>query len=390
MLTDPLPLAQSLIREPSVTPHSAGCFDLLEGWLHSLGFTVWRTVFEESGFEATENLYAERASSGPNLCFAGHIDVVPPGDTSLWTHSPFDPVIDQGFLYGRGAEDMKGAIASMIAGVARYLQNYAATENASAHTTPTLSFLLTADEEGDGTNGTAKALEWVTKELGKTLDFCLVGEPTNPTFLGEMAKIGRRGSLLGMLEVEGKQGHVAYPHLADNPNTRLVAMLHRLKAEPVDSGNDWFPPSNLEITSIDAVNPTHNLIPARARAHFNIRFNDGFTGETMQQWVRAHCDAIGGPYQLSMRVSGESFLSPPGLLSDALVRAVHTVTGHTPQLSTTGGTSDARFIRDYCPVIEFGTTGFTPHQVNERVEVAVLEQLAEVYARLIDEMANKR
>lgn len=380
MLTDPLPLAQALIREPSVTPLSAGCFELLQGWLESLGFTVWRKVFEEEGHPPTENLYARRTGRGANLCFAGHIDVVPPGDPAQWRHPPFDPVIEDGYLHGRGAEDMKGAIAAMVAGVARYLTDH-------ADDAPTLSFLLTADEEGYAINGTKKALTWLTEELGERLDYCLVGEPTNPTYLGEMAKIGRRGSLLGSLTVKGKQGHVAYPQLADNPITRLVAMLHTMKAEPIDTGNDWFPPSNLEVTSIDAVNPTHNLIPATATAHFNIRFNDRFTGTQMQDWVRAHCDAVGGDYELQMRISGESFLSPPGPLSAALVRAVEAVTGHTPQLSTTGGTSDARFIRDYCPVIEFGTTGFTPHQVNERVEVAVLEQLAKVYARFIGEMA---
>jgi succinyl-diaminopimelate desuccinylase len=378
MLTNPIPLAQALIREPSITPLSAGCFDVLERWLKDLGFTVWRVVFEEEGHPPTENLYAKRVGHGPNLCFAGHIDVVPPGDTTQWTHPPFDPVIKDDVLYGRGAEDMKGAIASMIAGVARFLERGGAA--------PNLSFLLTADEEGYAINGTQKALRWMRETLGETIDYCVVGEPTNPTFLGEMAKIGRRGSLLGQLTVHGRQGHVAYPHLADNPITRLVAMLHALKAEPVDEGNAWFPPSNLEVTSIDAVNPTHNLIPASATAHFNIRFNDGFTGETMQQWVRERCNRVGGAYDLHMRVSGESFLCPPGPLSDALIRACQIVTGHVPQLSTTGGTSDARFIREYCPVIEFGTTGFTPHQVNERVEIQVLDQLADVYAQWIKEL----
>jgi succinyl-diaminopimelate desuccinylase len=379
MLIDPISLAQALIREPSVTPLSAGCFNLLQGWLEPLGFTVWRKIFEEAGHPPTENFYARRTGTGPNLCFAGHIDVVPPGDAAMWTYPPFEPVIADGYLYGRGAEDMKGAIASMVSGVARFLLEH-------SDEAPTLSFLLTADEEGYAINGTVKALHWLTQELGETLDYCVVGEPTNPTFLGEMAKIGRRGSLLGSLTVRGKQGHVAYPHLADNPITRLVAMLHALKVMAIDEGNAWFPPSNLEVTSIDAVNPTHNLIPSSATAHFNIRFNDQFSGTQMQDWVRARCDAVGGDYDLAMRVSGESFLSPPGPLSEALVRACIAITGHTPQLSTTGGTSDARFIKDYCPVIEFGTTGFTPHQVNERVEVAVLEQLANLYNRLIYEM----
>ncbi|MBY0355398.1 MAG: succinyl-diaminopimelate desuccinylase [Rickettsiales bacterium] len=381
-LTSPLPLAQALIAEPSVTPLSAGCFQLLQSWLESLGFTVWRRVFEEAGHAATENLYARRAGlggHGANLCFAGHIDVVPPGDAQAWKYPPFSPTLASGFLYGRGAEDMKGAIASMIAGVARAIES-------SPDNLPTLSFLLTADEEGDAVNGTEKALRWVVNELGETLDYCLVGEPTNPTFLGEMAKIGRRGSLLASLRVQGRQGHVAYPHLADNPITTLVAMLHTLKTTTLDAGNAWFPPSNLEVTSIEAVNATHNLIPASAQAYFNIRFNDHYTGAQIQDWVRERCDSVSHPYELNMRVSGESFLSPPGKLSDALVQAVKKVTDHTPQLSTTGGTSDARFIRHYCPVIEFGTTGFTPHQINERVEVAVLEQLADVYAQFIHAM----
>lgn len=377
-LDSPLPLALALMREPSVTPHAAGCFDLLENWLKPLGFTVMRQVFSGDGGAPTENMYARLGTGSPHLCFAGHVDVVPPGDEAAWSVPPFAPEVRGDMLYGRGAEDMKGAIACMVSAVAGFLRNYPDCQGS-------LSFLLTADEEGLAINGTKKMLQFL-HEKGERFDYCLVGEPTNPTYIGEMAKVGRRGSLLCKLRVIGKQGHVAYPHLADNPITRLVAMLHRLKATPLDAGTEFFDASNLEVTTIDVGNPSNNSIPAEARAEFNIRFNDCWTGETMQQWVRQHCEAVGGAFELTMRVSGESFLSPPGALSAALVAAVQEVTGHTPTLSTTGGTSDARFIRDYCSVIEFGTTGFTPHQVDERVSIVALEQLSRIYSALLEEI----
>lgn len=380
MLTDPLFLALDLMREPSVTPDAAGCFDLIEAWLRSLGFSVWRETIEGDGGPPTENLYAQHGEGAPNFCFAGHVDVVPPGDVDAWKIPPFLPNVVDGVLYGRGAEDMKGAIAAMIAGVARFLESHAGHRGA-------ISFLLTADEEGSAINGTKKMLRRL-REKGITLDYCLVGEPTNPTYLGEMAKPGRRGSLVCKLRVLGKQGHVAYPHLAENPVTRLVGMLHRLKTTPLDTGTEFFDPSNLEITTVDVGNPSNNSIPASASAEFNIRFNDRWSGESIQDWVRKHCEAVGGAYDLSMRVSGESFLSAPGPLSDALLSAVRDVTTHTPTLSTTGGTSDARFIKDVCPVIEFGTTGFTPHQVNECVAVVVLEQLSQIYAALLEKILS--
>ena len=377
-LTDPLPLALALMREPSVTPDAAGCFDLIESWLRPLGFSVWRETVEGDDGPPTENLYAQHGEGAPNFCFAGHIDVVPPGDFDAWKIPPFLPEVVDGVLYGRGAEDMKGAVAAMIAGTARFLESHARYSGA-------ISFLLTADEEGSAINGTKKMLGRL-QEKGITLDYCLVGEPTNPTYLGEMAKPGRRGSLVCKLRVIGKQGHVAYPHLAENPLTRLIAMLQRLKTTSLDAGTEFFDPSNLEVTTVDVGNPSHNSIPASAYAEFNIRFNDRWSGESIQAWVREHCEAVGGLYELSMRVSGESFLSPPGPLSDALLAAVRDVTTHTPTLSTTGGTSDARFIKDVCPVIEFGTTGFTPHQVNECVEVVVLEQLSQIYATLLEKI----
>lgn len=373
-LHDPIPLALALMAEPSITPQAAGCFDLIERWLTPLGFQVERVTFSGDGGSPTENLYARYGAGTPNLCFAGHVDVVPPGHFDAWRVPPFAPQVEAGVLYGRGAEDMKGAIAAMIAAAARVVTQTPQLQGS-------LSFLLTADEEGAAINGTRKLLEHLHARAER-IDYCVVGEPTNPTYVGEMAKLGRRGSLVCDLKVIGKQGHVAYPHLAENPITRLVAMLHRLKTTPLDNGTSFFDASNLEVTTVDVANPSHNSIPAVAHAAFNIRFNDLWTGESIQAWVREQCAAVGGEHIVQMRVSGESFLCPPGPLSEALCDAVQEVTGHVPALSTTGGTSDARFIKDYCPVIEFGTTGFTPHQVNECVTAVALEQLCAVYMHL--------
>lgn len=381
-MPDAFSFAAQLIEQPSITPTAAKCFDLIESWLKPLNFRFNRQVFSENGAPDTENLYARLGNGSPNLCFAGHIDVVPPGNLSAWQFPPFSPTEHQGALYGRGAEDMKGAIAAMVAAVSRYVEAHSGVPFGS------ISFLLTADEEGSAVNGTRKMLRWM-KEKGEVLDYCLVGEPTNPAVLGEMAKIGRRGSINCLLKVKGTQGHVAYPALAENPITRLIAMLQTLKSTPLDAGNAFFPPSNLEITTIDVGNTAENVIPEHAAAKFNIRFNDHYTGESIQQWIRARCDSIGGEYSLDCRVSGESFITPPGLLSDRLIEAVYEVTGKTPALSTTGGTSDARFIKDFCPVIEFGTTGSTSHKIDERVEIAVLRQLAEIYYLFIEKMLKK-
>ncbi len=375
-ISDPLPLAILLMAEASISPQAAGCYDLMAGWLEKLEFRVLRRHFEPGG----EAFYAIRRGRGPNLCFAGHVDVVPPGRESAWHSPPFVPEVREGVLYGRGAEDMKGAIACMVAAVARYL-------GGGPDDAPTLSFLLVADEESAG-YGTRAMLEWL-KEQGEALpDFCLVGEPTNPEYIGEMAKTGRRGSLNAMLTVRGKQGHVAYPALADNPVTRLVAMLHALKSTPIDEGMEFFQSSNLEVTTIDVGNPVTNTIPAEAKAAFNIRFNALHTSETMTVWVRERCASVGGDYELDIRVTGEAFLSPPGLLSQALLAAVAGVTGHTPRLTTDGGTSDARFIREYCPVIEFGTTNRTAHHVNECVRESNLHALADVYTEFLRQMAG--
>lgn len=369
-MISPLPLAQALIRCPSVTPHDEGVMEVMRKELERLGFRVMRQRFDE-----VENLYARIGSEGPNFCFAGHLDVVPVGDLSAWDYDPFGAEVHGGVLYGRGAEDMKGAIACFTAAVERYL---------TAHPLKgSISLLLTLDEEGPAENGTVKMLEWL-KEHGEILDICLVGEPTNPHRLGEMIKIGRRGSLNCALIVSGRQGHVAYPELAENPIYRLMRILTRLKSEPLDEGTKFFPPSNLEVTSIDVGNPATNVIPAKAAAKFNLRFNDSQTAKNLKMWIQEICEEEDGEFELEMRVSGEAFHTNPGRLTDILQDVAEEVTGLRPELSTTGGTSDARFIKNFCPVVEFGTTGRTAHHVNENVEVAVLEQLTKIYEKMLE------
>ncbi len=367
-------LTKELIRCPSVTPATAGVFDVIERFMAPLGFAVTRVTFEEEGTAPVENLYLRYGTAGPNFCFAGHTDVVPVGDEKAWKVPPFEPRVVDGELVGRGAEDMKGAVAAFMIAAREFV--------ASGQCRGSISMLITQDEEGIAINGTKKMLDYLAAKNEK-LDVCIVGEPTNPAVLGEMAKIGRRGSVGFGLDVIGKQGHVAYPDLADNPNTRLVNMLHALKSVPLDAGNAAFPPSNLEITSIDVGNPTSNLIPARARAQFNVRFNDLYTGEKVIEWVKARIAPFGA-HELTHRISGESFLTRDERLATIVVEAVKDVTGKTPALSTTGGTSDARFIKDFCPVIEFGTTGRTSHMVDERVEVKTLEGLAKIYQCMLE------
>jgi len=380
MTNDVLDRAKQLIRCPSVTPDSAGVMDVLEAMLTPLGFVVHRQTFEEADEEPVENLYARLGTEWPNLCFAGHTDVVPPGDEALWDSPPFEPEVRDGVLYGRGAEDMKGAIAAFVTGVSRLVSADGKAINGS------VSLLITNDEEGIAINGTRKMLEWL-RARAETIDACLVGEPTNPDALGEMIKVGRRGSITCDLIVRGLQGHVAYPDRADNPVKRLINALNEMQNYMLDSGSEFFPPSNLEITSIDVGNPTVNLIPASAHAKFNIRFNDQHTSASITEWLHDVCARHLGPrdaaYELRTRVSGESFLTRDEVLIGTLSASVQAVTGRTPELSTTGGTSDARFIKDTCPVIEFGTTGATAHAVNERVAVDTLEQLSEVYFQFL-------
>jgi succinyl-diaminopimelate desuccinylase len=364
---DPAELAAALIRCPSVTPQDEGALNLVAAALAKLGFDCHRLVFGD-----IHNLYARRGNGRPNLCFAGHTDVVPTGVSEAWSFDPFSASLHDGALCGRGAVDMKGAIAAFITAVERFLSER------GRNSTGSISLLITGDEEGDAVNGTRKVLDWL-EQRGETIDACLVGEPTSAESLGDMIKIGRRGSMTGRLIVHGVQGHTAYPHLADNAAHRLVAMLHLLTTAELDQGSEHFQPSTLQVSTIDIDNPATNVIPATARAVFNIRFNDCWASKKLEHWLRQRLDVVGGQYALNISVSGESFLAAPGLLTDCLAEAIRRVTGRTPELSTTGGTSDARFIRAYCPVAEFGLVGLTMHQVDERVELSDLTALTEIY-----------
>lgn len=350
---------------------------MLQAALEPLGFACHRLRFSEEGEDAVDNLYARRGDAAPNFCFAGHTDVVPVGDREAWSVDPFAGEVVDGTLYGRGAADMKGAVAAFVAAAARLLDARGGDLPGS------VSLLITGDEEGAAVNGTRKVLEWMAAR-GEAADVCLVGEPTNPSALGDAIKIGRRGSLSAVLEVEGAQGHAAYPHLADNPLPRLVRMLDALLREPLDEGTEHFEPSDLQLTTIDTGNPAANVIPARARAGLNIRFNDLHTGESLTRWLRERCASVGGRHRLRVRVTGEAFLTPPGAFSALLSRAVRAVTGREPELGTAGGTSDARFIKDHCPVAEFGLVGRTMHQADERVAVADVRALADIYEAVLE------
>ena len=374
-LAHPLALARALIRCESVTPADGGALDVLQAVLETLGFTCHRLPFEEPGTARVDNLYARRGEGRPNFCFAGHTDVVPTGDRAGWTREPFAAQVEDGVLYGRGASDMKGAIAAFVAAVARL--------GATGAGSGSISLLITGDEEGPAINGTRKVLDWLGAQ-GETLDTCLVGEPTNPNEVGEMVKIGRRGSFNGTLRITGRQGHVAYPMLADNPLPRLVALLDALIALELDRGTDHFQPSRLELTSIDVGNEATNVIPGAAAARFNVRFNDRHTGASLERTLRACLDATGESYELATEVSGEAFVTPPGPLSTIIAESVAAVTGMTPALSTTGGTSDARFIKDYCPVAEFGLIGRTMHRIDECVPVEAIDRLADIYLGVLE------
>jgi succinyl-diaminopimelate desuccinylase len=380
MMLDTIELARALIRQPSVTPDNGCGVEVVRQFLEPIGFTCHPLVFSDEN-ETVHNLYARIGEGSPNFCFAGHTDVVPPGNAAAWRDDPFSAHIAEGRLYGRGAEDMKGAIAAFAVATAQFLK-----DNNGQMPKGSISFLLTGDEEGPGTNGTPRMLDWL-RQKGEPLDVCLVGEPTNPELLGEMVKIGRRGSMITEVIVRGRQGHVAYPALADNPVTKLVELLHRLKTEVLDEGTEFFPPSNLEVTTMDVGNPSVNVIPETATARFNIRFNDQHHSDDLKFWIAGLCNACCGEsgYELKFRVSGEAFVTPPGELSECVVGAVRAVTGMEPVLSTTGGTSDARVIKDYCPVIEFGATGRTPHMVNEYVLVEDLYKLTDIYKRILQD-----
>ena len=380
MPADPVAIARGLIRCPSVTPAEGGALAYLEGVFKAGGFTVHRPIFREQGTADVENLYARIGTASPHLVFAGHTDVVPPGDEAAWRHGPFAGEIAEGVLYGRGAVDMKGGVACFLAAALDHLAASGGRPKGS------LSFLITGDEEGVAVNGTVKLLKWAA-ERGERFDNCILGEPTNPQTLGDAIKVGRRGSLNGVLVVTGKQGHVAYPQLAENPIRGLVQLMSALMAEPLDRGSAQFDPSNLEFTSIDIGNRTVNLIPGEARARFNIRFNDHHTQQSLRTLIeqRAGAAAHGVRWRIEWEPSNaDAFLTQPGPFIDLVAEAVAEVAGRKPQLSTSGGTSDARFIKDYCPVIEFGLVGATMHQVDERIAVADLIKLTAIYRRILD------
>jgi len=367
---DPVELAQALIRRPSVTPADEGAMDLLERQLDALGFACRRMKFGE-----IENLYARRGTARPNLCFAGHTDVVPVGDDAAWTAGPFEAEIKDGVLYGRGAVDMKSAIAAFVSAVANTPDNPGS-----------ISFLITGDEEGVAEDGTVKVVQALAAE-GEIIDHCIVGEPTSAGVLGDMVKIGRRGSINAWIAVDGVQGHVAYPHRAANPIPVLIDILSRLQSRVLDDGYTGFQPSNLEVTTVDVGNTATNVIPASAKARINIRFNPAHKGKDLQAWIEAECreaaEGFSGRVEALCKISGEAFLTEPGPFTDVIVAAVGEATGRVPELSTTGGTSDARFIRSLCPVVEFGLVGSTMHQVDERVPVQEIRYLADAYTALI-------
>jgi len=374
---EPVAIAQALIRCPSVTPAEGGALACLEGLLKGAGFEVHRAIFAEPGTPPVENLFAKIGSGAPHLAFAGHTDVVPPGDAARWLHGPFAGDVHNGMLFGRGAVDMKGAIACFAAAAISYLGGKPPAKG-------TISFLITGDEEGPGVNGTVKLLQWA-KERGEAFDHCIVGEPTSTQTVGDAIKIGRRGSLSGTLMVVGKAGHVAYPQHADNPIRLLVAMLNKLN-EPLDDGSWHFDRSNFEVVSVDVGNPAFNVIPSEAKAKFNIRFNDKHTSQSLKALVEHRCRdaAPSAIFHLTWEPASESFITKPGPFVDLVSAAVKDVTGKKPALSTAGGTSDARFIKDYCPVVDLGLVGETMHQIDEHAPVADLQTLTAIYRRVLE------
>jgi len=376
-MTDPVSLAQALIRCPSVTPKDAGALGALEAALRPLGFSCHRLVFEEPGKDKVENLYARTGTGGPLFCFAGHTDVVPPGDAKLWTSDPFGAEIRGGILYGRGAADMKSAIAAFVAAVER--QPMSGGKGS-------IALLITGDEEGEAVNGTQKVLGWL-KDKGEHIDHCIVGEPSSAATVGDTIKIGRRGSMNVRVTVKGTQGHVAYPSKAHNPIPALAALTARLSALKLDDGTAHFEPSTLAFTSVDVGNPATNVIPAEARAAFNIRFNDRHTPQTLLRLLEGEAAGVTNEtaceIALENNVSGVAFLTAPGAFTDLIAKAVCSVTGKLPEFSTGGGTSDARFIKDYCPVAELGLVNATMHKANECVPVSDIHRLTDVYAALL-------
>ncbi len=380
-MNDALAIAQALIRCPSVTPQDAGALGVLENLLKPAGFEVHRVTFSEAGFADVENLYARIGNEAPHITFAGHTDVVPVGDEAAWKHGAFSGEVKDGFLYGRGAVDMKGGIACSVAAVLQFLAANGGKPKGS------ISFLITGDEEGVSINGTIKLLQWVAAR-GEKFDHCVLGEPSNQQEMGDCIKVGRRGSQSGTLYVDGVQGHVAYPQRASNPVPDIARLIVAISDEPLDRGSAQFQPSNLEFTSVDVGNGATNVIPGQARAKFNIRYNDLHSQASLRELVETRLATAAGN-RIKARIVWESsnsnvFLTKPGPFTDLAVSAIAEVTGRKPELSTTGGTSDARFISSYCPVIEFGLLGQTMHQIDERASVADIEKLTRVYRGILE------
>ncbi|MFQ5564314.1 MAG: succinyl-diaminopimelate desuccinylase [Parvularculaceae bacterium] len=376
---DPVELARALIRHPSVTPADARALDALEDAFAAIGFACTRLRFEGDGEAPVDNLFARFGEGRPHFCYAGHADTVPAGDEADWSAPPFEGIVRDGSLWGRGAADMKGALAAFAAAAERAISAGAVKGS--------LSLLITGDEEGPAINGTRKMLAWLRDE-GDTIDHCLVGEPTNPVAMGDMVKAGRRGSLNCWLTVEGRQGHVAYPDAAQNPIPALMRKLLVLSETPLDDGYARFQPSSIQVTDIHIGNPAHNVIPARATARFNVRFNPNWNGATLDAWLTDKLDALaeqlGVRYTLKTVLSGEAFLTTDDRFLNLVADAVKARTGRTPEFSTSGGTSDARFIKDYAPVVEFGLVSATIHQIDEHAAVADIQALADIYQGVLE------
>ena len=375
-----LQLAKELIKFPSITPRDAGVMRFLEKKLKKIGFKTKILDFKEKNYQPVKNLYARLGSKGPNFCFAGHLDVVPPGNIKDWTVNPFRPSIKKGHLIGRGANDMKGSVAAFVSAVSIFLNNNKSFNGS-------ISLLITGDEEGDAVNGTKKVVDYLKKRKEK-INFCLVGEPTNPNKLGEMIKIGRRGSLSGKIEIIGTQGHVAYPHRANNPSTIIIKILNELKNIKFDKGTKNFQPTNLEITKINIDNNADNVIPKTANATFNIRFNNKHSSGSIKKRINKILSKINkknkSKFKIDYRVSGEAFLTKQNATTNMIKNVIKKITKVRPKLSTTGGTSDARFLKNISPCLEFGLVGKTMHKIDEAVSLEDLKKLTKIYANILD------
>ncbi|MCI5060662.1 MAG: succinyl-diaminopimelate desuccinylase [Alphaproteobacteria bacterium] len=376
MKLDVVTLTQDLVRCPSITPEDAGAQEVLKKPLRDIGFEIFDLPFDGNGSYPVQNFFARLGSSSPHICYAGHTDVVPPGNEESWKHPPFDAVIEQGIMYGRGTSDMKGANAAFTVAVSEFLQSNPDFDGS-------ISFLITGDEEAEAINGTVRALKWM-KDNNHIPDMCLVGESASPTEIGQAIKIGRRGSLCGELTIYGTQGHTAYPDMADNPLPRLAKIADALSIYEFDQGTEHFPPTNLQITSIDVGNSARNVIPASGRSEFNIRFNTKWTMETLDQKLREIIEQITDDYTLTAGGNAHPFITQPGEWTNLVAANVKKHTNMAPTLSTSGGTSDARFVAPYCPVVEFGLTNESIHQVDEHLRIADLEKLVTIYRDILE------